>query len=165
MIRWRILTAAAAVITLTGSSAWADPLPSETHKVLTATLAVEAAQAAIAHCKAQGYANTAVVADAAGKPIVTIVGDGARYVAAEVTRRKAYPPRSGKCRPGTSPSGFRRRPALIPVCMTRSLLPARARSRSWWATTSSAPSPPLALRAATRMKPAPSPGWKKSRTG
>lgn len=75
---------------LAGTSAFADPLPSETHRVLTAALAVEAAQAAIAHCKAQGYANTAVVADAAGKPIVLIVGDGARYVAAEVSRRKAY---------------------------------------------------------------------------
>jgi hypothetical protein len=68
LIRSYALTAVLAAA-LTGSSVRANPLPIETHKVLTAALAVEAAQAAVAACKAQGYNNAAVVADAAGKPI------------------------------------------------------------------------------------------------
>jgi uncharacterized protein GlcG (DUF336 family) len=68
----------------------ADPLPSEIHKILPAALAVEAAQAGIAACKAQGYNETVTVADRSGMPIVVIVGDGARYVTKEVTRRRAY---------------------------------------------------------------------------
>ncbi len=68
----------------------ADPLPTESHKVLTAELAVEAAQAAIAHCKAQGYNVTVTVADRLGSPKVVIVRDGPPGVARESTRRKAY---------------------------------------------------------------------------
>jgi len=90
MIRSCVLTTAALAAALTAGGVRADPLPSETHKVLTTALAVEAAQAAIAACKAQGYNNAAVVADAAGKPTVLIVGDGTRYIAVEVSRRKAY---------------------------------------------------------------------------
>jgi uncharacterized protein GlcG (DUF336 family) len=90
MIRPFALTAAAFAAALTASTASADPLPSETHKMLTSALAVEAAQAAIADCKAKGYNVTAVVADRDGKAMVTIVGDGARYLTTSVTRRKAY---------------------------------------------------------------------------
>src|SRR5260370_29487607 len=68
----------------------ADPLPTETHKVLTAALAVEAAQAAIAACKAQGYNVTVTVADRTGMPKVVIVRDGPPGVGRESTRRKAY---------------------------------------------------------------------------
>ena len=83
--------AVTAVFALTGSNARAaDPLPSETHKVLTAALAVEAAQAAIAACKAQGYNVTVTVADRAGLPKVVIVRDGPPGVGRESTRRKAY---------------------------------------------------------------------------
>jgi uncharacterized protein GlcG (DUF336 family) len=66
----------------------ADPLPVESHKVLTA--AVEAAQAAMAACKAQGYNVTVTVADRLGNPKVVIVRDGPPGVARESTRRKAY---------------------------------------------------------------------------
>jgi uncharacterized protein GlcG (DUF336 family) len=90
MIRSSALGAAALLAALTSSSAWADPLPAETHKVLPAALAVEAAQAAIAHCKAQGYSVTVTVADRTGAPILVLVGDGARALTREVTRRKAY---------------------------------------------------------------------------
>jgi uncharacterized protein GlcG (DUF336 family) len=90
MIRSRALTVAAFAAALAATSVRADPLPVETHKVLTAALAVEAAQAAIAACKAQGYNVTALVADRAGAPIVMIVGDGARSLTVAVTRRKAY---------------------------------------------------------------------------
>jgi uncharacterized protein GlcG (DUF336 family) len=83
--------AVTAVVALAGSNAWAaDPLPTETHKVLTAALAVEAAQAAIAACKAQGYNVTVTVADRAGLPKVVIVRDGPPGVGRESTRRKAY---------------------------------------------------------------------------
>jgi uncharacterized protein GlcG (DUF336 family) len=68
----------------------ADPLPMETHKVLTADLAVEAAQAAIAACKAQGYNVTVTIVDRAGLPKVVVAGDGAGALTREVSRRKAY---------------------------------------------------------------------------
>jgi uncharacterized protein GlcG (DUF336 family) len=51
---------------------------------------VEAAQAAIAACKAQGYNVTVTVADRGGMPVVVLVGDGARYLTREVTRRRAH---------------------------------------------------------------------------
>ena len=44
----------------------ADPLPTETFKVLPAVLAVEAAQAAMAACKAQGYNISVAVVDRTG---------------------------------------------------------------------------------------------------
>ena len=91
MIRTYTLAAAASLAAFTGLPAIADDsLPTETHKVLTAELAVEAAQAAIAACKAQGYNVTVTVADRAGTPKVVIVRDGPPGVGRESTRRKAY---------------------------------------------------------------------------
>jgi uncharacterized protein GlcG (DUF336 family) len=91
MIRSHALALAAGLAVSTGINAWAaDPLPSETHKVLTAALAVEAAQAAIAACKAQGYNVSVVIADRTGTPKVVIVRDGPPGVGPEVARRKAY---------------------------------------------------------------------------
>lgn len=85
------LAATAILAAFTSFNAWAaDPLPVETHKVLTAALAVEAAQAAIAACKAQGYSVSVTVADRTGMPKVVIVRDGPAGVGPEVTRRKAY---------------------------------------------------------------------------
>jgi uncharacterized protein GlcG (DUF336 family) len=91
MIRFYPLAAVAGVAAFTGFSAMAaDPLPTETHKVLTVDLALEAAQAAVAACKQQGYNVTVTVADRLGKPKVVIVRDGPPGVGAESTRRKAY---------------------------------------------------------------------------
>jgi uncharacterized protein GlcG (DUF336 family) len=91
MIRPYALAVAAVLAVSTGRNVWAaDPLPTETHKVLTAALAVEAAQAAIAACQAQGYNVTVTVADRMGAPKVIIVRDGPPGVGTEVTRRKAY---------------------------------------------------------------------------
>ena len=91
MTRSNAVAATAVLAALTRFNAWAaDPLPVETHKVLTAALAVEAAQAAIAACKAQGYNVTVTVADRMGLPKVVIVRDGPQGVARESTRRKAY---------------------------------------------------------------------------
>ena len=91
MIRSYALAAAASLAVFTSLPGFAaDPLPTETHKVLTAELAVEAAQAAIAACKEQGYNVTVTVADRAGAPKVVIVRDGPPGVGRESTRRKAY---------------------------------------------------------------------------
>jgi uncharacterized protein GlcG (DUF336 family) len=91
MIRACALAAGAGLAALTGINAWAaDPLPTETHKVLTVDVALEAAQAAVAACKAQGYNVTVTVADRLGSPKVVIVRDGPPGVAPESTRRKAY---------------------------------------------------------------------------
>jgi uncharacterized protein GlcG (DUF336 family) len=91
MIKSTAALATAALALCGGFNAWAaDPLPVETHKVLTAALAVEAAQAAIAACKAQGYNVSIMVADRLGAPKVVIVRDGPPGVGPEVNRRKAY---------------------------------------------------------------------------
>jgi uncharacterized protein GlcG (DUF336 family) len=91
MIRSYAIAAAAVFVALASTNARAaDPLPTESHKVLTAELAVEAAQAAMAACKAEGYNVTVTVADRSGMPKVVIVRDGPPGVAAESTRRKAY---------------------------------------------------------------------------
>src|ERR1700757_5251923 len=91
MIRSCAFAAASGLAALTGINAWAaDPLPVETHKVLTAALAVEAAQAAIAACKAQGYNVTVTVADRNGMPKVVLARGGPAGGGTEVTRRKAY---------------------------------------------------------------------------
>lgn len=91
MIRSYVLAATAALVGVTGTCALAaDPLPTETHKLLPAVLAVEAAQTAIATCKGQGYNVSVSIADRAGLPQLLIVGDGAGALSREVARRKAY---------------------------------------------------------------------------
>ena len=94
MIRFCALAAAAGLAAFTGVNVVAaDPLATETHKVLSTGLAVEAALAGIAACKAQGYNVTITVVDRLGQTKVVIVGDGAGGVGSvsrESTRRKAY---------------------------------------------------------------------------
>jgi uncharacterized protein GlcG (DUF336 family) len=91
MIRTNALAAGVVLVAFTSFNAWAaDPLPVETHKVLTAALAVEAAEAAMAACKEKGYSVSVVIADRAGAPKVVIVRDGPTGVGPEVARRKAY---------------------------------------------------------------------------
>jgi uncharacterized protein GlcG (DUF336 family) len=84
------LAATAALVAVTGTALAADPLPTETHKLLPAALAVEAAQTAIVTCKGQGYNVAVSVTDRAGLPQLLIVGDGAGALSREVARRKAY---------------------------------------------------------------------------
>ena len=91
MYRSCTLAMAASLAAFTGFDALAaDPLPTESHKLLTAEVALEAAQAAVAACKAQGYAVTVTVADRTGAPKVVIVRDGPPGVGTQSTRRKAY---------------------------------------------------------------------------
>jgi uncharacterized protein GlcG (DUF336 family) len=91
MVRSCLFTVAACLAAFAGgTAAAADSLPTETHKVLTANLAVEAAQAAIAACEAQGYKMTVTIVDRTGALKLVLVGDGAGKLGAEITRRKAY---------------------------------------------------------------------------
>ena len=91
MIRLHALTVIGALVaTQSGiAPAAADPLPTETFKVLPLTLAVEAAEAAIASCKADG-AVTAALVDRAGNIKVLLAGDGASVSSRDLSRRKAY---------------------------------------------------------------------------
>ncbi len=59
-------------------------------------LALEAAQAAVAACTANGYKVGAVVVDSAGTPRVVLVADGASSMTAEFATRKAYTANSFK---------------------------------------------------------------------
>lgn len=88
MMRFMTLPLAAALAAFSLSATAA--LPTETTKLLPADLAVEAAQAAIAHCKSQGYNVTVTIVDRIGATKVVIVGDGAGGVSRESTYRKAY---------------------------------------------------------------------------
>src|SRR5215469_6695566 len=91
MIRYGVPALAAGLAACLSCPALAaDPLPTESHKVLTAALAVEAAEAAIGACKSQGYNVTVTIADRTGTPKLVLVGDGAGALTTEVTRRKAY---------------------------------------------------------------------------
>ena len=88
----RSYTAAIAGIALFGSISVlaAEPLPTETFKVLPAALAVEAAQAAVAACKSQGYNVVVAIVDRAGDLKLLLVGDGAAALDRSLSRRKAY---------------------------------------------------------------------------
>jgi uncharacterized protein GlcG (DUF336 family) len=92
MTRYRLIAALAVtgLATLTSAATRAADLPSETRKVLPMSLAVEAAQAGIAACKEHGWNVSVTVADRSGDIRVMIMGDGARDLTKEVTRRKAY---------------------------------------------------------------------------
>ena len=82
---------AAAFAVVGGHSATAaEALPTETFKLLPAALAVEAAEAAIASCKAQGYNVSVTVVDRLGNIKLLLVGDGAGGVGRDLSRRKAY---------------------------------------------------------------------------
>lgn len=60
-----------------------------THRI-PAALAAEAVSAAVAHCAAQGYAETAVLVDADGVPQAVLRGDRAGSHTLDSARDKAY---------------------------------------------------------------------------
>ena len=91
MIRSYVLAATAAFAAFASVNALAaEALPSETHKLLPAALAVEAAQTAISTCKGQGYNVAVTITDRVGTPALLIVGDGSGALSREISRRKAY---------------------------------------------------------------------------
>jgi uncharacterized protein GlcG (DUF336 family) len=72
---------------ISGSTSWADTLP--THRI-PAALAVEAANETVAACARQGYRETAVVLDADGAIIAALRGDGAGIHTLDSAHDKAY---------------------------------------------------------------------------
>ena len=91
MIRPRALALVAGIALFASIKAVsADPLPTETFKILPAASAVEAAQAAVAACKAQGYIVSVAIVDRVGTPKLLLVGDGASALSRRLSRRKAY---------------------------------------------------------------------------
>ncbi len=90
MIRsWTFAAIGLAALSSIGAKA-ADPLPTETFKILPAALAVEAAEAAIASCKGQGYNVAVAIVDRVGDLRLLLVGEGASALARDLSRRKAY---------------------------------------------------------------------------
>src|SRR5262245_2199385 len=67
-----------------------DALPTVTYKVLPLALATEAAQAALASCKTQGYNVSVAVTDRLGLTQVLLVGDNASPTGRTLAPRKAY---------------------------------------------------------------------------
>jgi uncharacterized protein GlcG (DUF336 family) len=91
MTRFRASAPVACIVLLTSVTLVpAEPLPTETFKILPVALAVEAAQAAIATCKQQGYIISVSIVDRAGNPKLLLVGDGASALTRTLSRRKAY---------------------------------------------------------------------------
>jgi uncharacterized protein GlcG (DUF336 family) len=91
MIRYSMPAAAAAIALLAPIQAGAvDPLPTETHKVIPIALAFEAAQAAMAQCKTQGYNVTVTIADWNGQVKLLAVADNGNRLGPSLSRRKAY---------------------------------------------------------------------------
>ena len=165
MVRFYALATAAGFAALTSMNALAaDPLPTESHKVLPADLAVEAAQAAIAACKAQGYGVSVVIVDRNGLPKVEIVRDGPRGVGPDVAMRKAYTAAMLRVSTGDYTKHVSQPGAFNPGMYDSQLSTGRAVCPSRSATTQSAASPRPAPPAATRTRPAPSPASPRSKT-
>ncbi len=94
--------AVSAIALFLGTAAWAQSPPAAPsgapqqlqvlppEKTLSLDLALEAAQAALAYCKAHDAAATVEVMDSNLIPIVVLASDGARPAFADIARRKAY---------------------------------------------------------------------------
>jgi uncharacterized protein GlcG (DUF336 family) len=90
MMRSLVFATASLAAFVSANAFAADPLPTETHKLLPATLGVEAAQTAIATCKGQGYNVAVTITTRDGTPEILIVGDGSGTLSREISRRKSY---------------------------------------------------------------------------
>jgi uncharacterized protein GlcG (DUF336 family) len=150
MLRFHAL----AVIALSGmAAAAADPLPTETFKVLPLTLAVEAAQAAMAACKAEGFATTAAVVDRAGNLQVLLAGDGVSVLSRDLARRKAYTAAVRRLTTIELAKAIAAPGAFNPMLYDTQMAEAGCRSR--WLIRSSAASASAARQAARRTKRVP----------
>ena len=99
MTRTCAIAAVASLALLSGvNSLSAQSLPAVTYKLLPAALSVEAAQAALAACKAQGYNVSVSVVDRLGLQQILIVGDNASPTGRWL-RAKLTPPPSARSRP------------------------------------------------------------------
>ena len=133
----------------------ADPLPTETFKVLPAVLAVEAAQAAMAACKAQGYNISVAVVDRVGNLKLLLVGDGASSLTRSLSRRKAYTAAMRRVSSGELAKQVAAPGAFNPTLYDRQLV----------ALAGGVPIKAVARRVATRTKPAPMLASLRSPTG
>jgi uncharacterized protein GlcG (DUF336 family) len=86
MIRTCVLAAGIAALT---TSAMAQ-LPTVTYKLLPAAIANEAALAALAACKQQGYNVSVSIVDRLGLQQILVVGDNASPTGRTLAPRKAY---------------------------------------------------------------------------
>jgi uncharacterized protein GlcG (DUF336 family) len=84
----RALALTALVVLVSGSPGSPQSLPTE--KALPASLAAEAANAAIDSCQKQGYRVSVAVVDRAGVTRVLVRGDGAGPHTLDTSTRKAY---------------------------------------------------------------------------
>jgi hypothetical protein len=143
----------------------ADPLPTETFKILPAALAVEAAQAAVAACKAQGYIVSVAIVDRAGTPKLLLVGDGASALSRRLSRRKAYTAAVRRVSTGELAKQSRRRARSIRRSTTHSSSLPRAAYRSRRGTRPLVPLESVVRREATRTKAVPTLASPKSAIG
>jgi uncharacterized protein GlcG (DUF336 family) len=94
-----------AALILTSAAAQAQGLV--TQKVLSLGLAKTIAEAALAECKAKGFATSVAVVDRAGQVLVLLRDEAASAQMAEMARRKAYTARMFR----TSTMEFQKRTA------------------------------------------------------
>ena len=85
-----LAVAGASLAAFSGIQAASAQLPTESHKISPVALSIEASEAALAACKAQGYNVTVSVVDRLGQVQMLMVGDNASRTGRELAPRKAY---------------------------------------------------------------------------
>jgi len=118
MSRFTFATAALAALAF-ASPAKADLIA---HKDLSLDMAVAAAQAAVAACKAQNQNVSATVVGRAGEVIVQMRGDGAGMHTFENSFKKAWTARSFRSPSGTVEDRFKANPQL-PLVYLSNVIP------------------------------------------
>ncbi len=93
-----------------------------THKDISLDMAVMAAQAAVASCKAQNQNVSATVVGRAGEVIVQLRGDGAGMHTFENSFKKAWTARSFRSPSGTVEERFKANPQL-PLVYLSNVIP------------------------------------------
>ena len=100
MTRTCAIAAAASLALLSGINPLAaQSLPTVTYKLLPAALSIEAAQAAVAACKAQGYNVTVSVVDRLGLQQISSSPTARVRPAGRWRRARPTPPPSARSRP------------------------------------------------------------------
>jgi uncharacterized protein GlcG (DUF336 family) len=118
-------------------------------------LAVEAAQAAIASCKTQGYTVSVAIVDRAGNLKLLLGGDGSSALTRSLSRRKAYTTAMRRVSSGELAKQVAAPGAFNPTLYDRQLV----------ALAGGVPIKAVARRVATRTKPAPMLASLRSPTG
>ena len=156
----RLYTPAIAGIALFGSISVlpAESLPTETFKILPSALAVEAAQAAVAACKSQGYNVSVAIVDRAGDSSSSSLAMWLAAPTRSLSRRKAYTSAMRRISTGELATLVAAPGAFDPTLYDRQMVtvlggvPIKVGNAKWLAALVSVAHP-----AAIRMKPAPMP--------